>query len=314
MQNREMGENKEMRMKLEKQPQKRKALLIYNPKSGNGMFPMNLDLIIKRFQEQDMIVTPVRSDSEGIIEKAISTMDVARYRQIIVAGGDGTINRVVNTMMKYDIDLPIAIFPSGTANDFAYYLDLPHDIDGMIDIALGDNITCADLAVVNQKYFVNVAAMGTIVDVSQKTDPALKNTIGVLAYYLKGLSEVSNLRPIPINIKSAEFEGKVDMYFMVVMNGCSAGGFKKVAPESDATDGLLDVVIFKKMPIIELGPLLLSVIVGEHPKNKNVIAFKTSELQLDAIDYVSTDIDGEKGEKLPLHFSVIPNKLKIFTA
>jgi len=292
---------------------KKKVLLIYNPYSGNGIFPKYLDLIIERFQEKGYVIRPIRGGAERILDYIFSHMHPEHYRQVIVAGGDGTVNVVVNAMMKHDIDLPLAIFPSGTANDFAYYLDLPKEIDEMIDIALGDNMSYADVAKVNEKYYINVAAMGTLVDVSQKTDPDLKYTIGAGAYYIKGLSEMKDLRPIPLKITSKEFSGEVEMFFALVMNGCSAGGFKRLSTEADASDGLLDVMVFKKMPLHEIPPLFFGVLTGTHLSNKNVIYFQTNELLLESPVDVSTDVDGEKGEKFPLRFSVLHKKLRIFT-
>ena len=177
---------------------RKKVLLFYNPFSGNGMFKNNLDLIIGKFQDSGYQITPVRAANGNAIDNALSEMNPARYRQIIIAGGDGTINICVNTMLKYGIDLPIAIFPTGTANDFAYYFDLPTDVEEMVEVALGETTTTADVARCNEKYFVNVAAMGSLVDVSQKTDPNLKNSLGVLAYYLKGATELVKLHQIPI--------------------------------------------------------------------------------------------------------------------
>lgn len=292
---------------------RKKVLLFYNPNAGNGLFSSNLDKIIDRFQKSDMIVVPVRSYQGGNLDYVMSNMDQSEYRQIIAAGGDGTINICVNCMVKYNIDLPLTIFPAGTANDFAYYFDLPHDINGMLDIALGDNYTYADVGVVNGRCFVNVAAMGMLVDVSQKTDPNLKNTIGTLAYYLRGLQEVPNLKAIPLKVTSRQFTGDIKMYFMLVMNGMSAGGFKRISPDSDINDGMLNVLIFKEMPILELGPLALKVLMGNHEENKNVIAFKTDKLLLETDMEVGTDVDGEKGEKFPLQFEVLPRRLKIFT-
>lgn len=297
----------------EKFVHRKKVLLIYNPYSGNGMFPKYLDLIIERFQEKGYVIRPVRGGAQGILDYVFSSMHTEHYRQVIVAGGDGTVNVVVNAMMRHDIDLPISIFPSGTANDFAYYLDLPNDIDEMIDIALGNNVSYADVAKVNDKYYINVAAMGTLVDVSQKTDPDLKYTIGAGAYYIKGLSEMKDLHAIPLKVTSKEYSGEVEMYFALVMNGCSAGGFKRLSTESDASDGLLDVMIFKKMPIHEIPPLFFAVLTGTHLSNKNVIYFQTNELLLESPEDVSTDVDGEKGEKFPLQFSVLHKKLRIFT-
>ena len=301
----------EKKYKLETTDEQRKVLLIYNPNSGNGMFPRYLDLIISKFQDKGFLIRPVRGASTDILDYVFSHIHAEQYRNIIIAGGDGTVNIVVNAMMKHEIDLPIAIFPAGTANDFAYYMNIPNEINQMIDIALGNEFVYVDLAKMNDRHYINVAAMGTLVDVSQKTDPNLKNTLGIMAYYLKGISEIPNLHAIPISIKSKECTKDIDMYFMVVMNGGSAGGFRRVAPESDIRDGLLDVIIFKKMLIPEFAPLFFEVLAGHHPHNKNVLYFKTDELYLESPEDVSTDVDGEKGEKFPLHFTVLHNKLRI---
>ena len=272
-----------------------------------------MDYIIDRFQTAGYQIVPVRAAKGMAIDRALATMNVDEYRQIIAAGGDGTINICVNAMIRHDIHLPLAIFPAGTANDFAYYFEIPTDIDGMVDIALGNHFTNADVGKVNDRHFINVAAMGALIDVSQKTDPNLKNTIGVMAYYLKAVTEVPNLRAHKVRLITPDETYEEEMYFMVVMNGISAGGFKKISPESEINDGLMDVILFRKMPIIELGPLLFNVIHGNHSKNKHVLTFKTAELRLESDDDVSTDIDGEQGEKFPLNFGLLHNRLKIFT-
>lgn len=296
-----------------KKNSKNKVLLFYNPNAGNGLFKSNLDQIIEKFQRKKMFIVPIRADRKGILNDVLRDMDQNEYVKIIVAGGDGTLNIVVNAMINNHIDLPIAILPSGTANDLAYYFDIPHDIDSMIKIALDENYTYTDIGKVNDKYFVNVAAMGFLVDVSQRTDPNIKNTLGVISYYLKGVTEIPNLKPIKVSIKSEEYNSKDKIYFMLVMNGRSAGGFKRIAPNAVINDGLLDVMLFKEMPIIELPPLLISVMTGQHQENKNVVFFKTKKLHLESDEQVGTDIDGEKGAKFPLNIEVLPKKLRINT-
>ncbi len=291
----------------------KKVLLVYNPYSGNGVFASRLDHIIDRFQQAGNVVRPVRGAKSEALEYVFQTIHTEDYRQVIIAGGDGTINLVVNMMIKYEIDLPISIFPAGTANDFAYYLEIPSNIDKMIDIALGDKYTYADVACCNGRYYVNVAAMGTMVDVSQKTDPHLKDKLGVLAYYMAGAQELTNLKPLPVKLTA---NGKVyeeAMYFMLVMNGCSAGGFKHISPDSDISDGKLDVLLFREMPIYDMVRLFFMALQGQHQEDRNVLHFKTSDLLLESDAKFGTDVDGETGEKLPLHFTVLPRRLKITT-
>lgn len=295
----------------------KKVILFYNPFSGSGMFKNNLDNIIGRYQEEGYLVVPIRAGHGHAINRYLSELDQEtyqkEYQQIIAAGGDGTINVCVNAMIRNNIYLPLAIMPAGTANDFAYYFNIPNEIDKMLDIALGNNYTYADVGKVNERYFINVAAIGQVVDVSQKTDPTLKNTIGVLAYYLKGLSEVPNLKPVKVTLTTPEKVYKEKMYFMVVMNGESAGGFKNISPDSEINDGLLDVLLFRNMTLLEMPAIFMKVMQGSHLSSKKVLHFKTNKLKIETEADLPTDIDGEHGERFPLEFEVVHKRLKICT-
>lgn len=289
-----------------------KILIYYNPFSGSGVFKNNLDYIIGRCQDAGYQAVPIRASKGKVIDKTFAEINQEEYSRIIVGGGDGTVNLCVNAMIKHDINLPLAILPSGTANDFAYYFGLPSDIKELMDIALGDVTSPADVGKVNDKVFINVAAMGALVDVSQKTDPNLKNSLGIVAYYLTAMSELPQVRPLAVKLTTPDEVYEEEIYFMVVMNGESAGGFRKLNPESSINDGKLDVIAFLKMPIVELAPLLIEVLRGRHPQNKHVLYFQTDELTMESDADIGTDIDGEHGEKLPLHFSVLHNRLSIF--
>lgn len=291
-----------------------KILLYYNAYSGSGIFKNNLDHIVERCQEAGYQVVPVRAAKGFVMNDVLANLEQSEYSRIIAAGGDGTINLCVNAMIDNDIHLPLAILPAGTANDFAYYFELPSDIDYQLDIALGNKTTKVDVGCANSRHFVNVAAMGALIDVSQKTDPNLKNAIGILAYYLKALTEIPQIHPISVKLTTPDAVYFEDIYFMVVMNGESAGGFRKLSPQSSMNDGKLDVIAFKKMPIVELGPLLFEVVNGRHPQNKNVLHFQTPELTIESTEHISTDIDGEQGEALPIHFSVLNKRLNVFVS
>ena len=290
---------------------KNKVLMFYNPYSGNGVFKDNLDLIIEKYQDRGFQLVPVRGSRDQLLDAVMKTINQDEYRQIIIAGGDGTINICVNAMVENGINLPLAIFPSGTANDFATYFNMPDTIEGMIDVALDENIIPADVGVVNGKCFVNVAAIGHMVDVSQKTNPELKNTLGRFAYYLTGLTELSDLRPVSMKLTTPDRVYVEKMFFMLVMNGTSAGGFRKVSPDSEVNDGLLNVILFRKMPIIEMAPLALKVINGDHLEDHRVLSFKTNRLLVESDEDIPTDVDGEHGKKLPLQFDVLHDRINI---
>ncbi|MGE5328498.1 MAG: YegS/Rv2252/BmrU family lipid kinase [Deltaproteobacteria bacterium] len=290
-----------------------KVKLIYNPVAGSGTFKNYLDYIIDRFQRKGLQVEPYRTNKKKSLDKVLSLMNQNEYEKILVAGGDGTINQAVNAIIKNNIDLPLGIFPVGTSNDYAKYFNIPNSVEKAVDIFIKDNYSYSDVGLFNEKYFINVASLGGIIDTSHKTNSEFKNILGVLAYYINGISNLPKLKPISVRIISKEknFEGEI--FFMLIMNGKSAGGFNKIAPSASVNDGLLEVIVFKKCQIHELIHLFITVINGEHVKNSNVIHFKTNEMKIDCDSDVSTDIDGEKGPPFPINIKVVPNKIKVLT-
>lgn len=290
-----------------------KILLVYNPFAGNGTFKNHLDGILEKVQNKGAYLTPYRISSPEALENMIATIDINSFGKIWIAGGDGTIHQVINLLIKYHSQIPIGVYPVGTANDFAYYFNFPDKIDEMTDILLQDNYTDCDIGVANDHYFLNVASLGFLIDVSQKTPVAIKRSFGVLAYYLKGVEEVSKLRPVSVRIRSQEANRDEEVYFILIMNGKSAGGFKKIAPLASMSDGLLDVYIFKKCPVLELLPLVIKVANGEHADSPYVDYFQTKALTIDCDEWVGTDLDGEKGFDFPLKVTVEPRMVKIIT-
>jgi len=290
-----------------------KILLIYNPYSGNGTFKKNLDGIVQAVQNKGFYLIPYRISSTEALDTMLSTMDINSFNRIWIAGGDGTIHQVINSLLRYECTVPIGIYPVGTANDFMWYFHFPDTIEEITEILLRDNYTYCDIGVANGRYFINVASLGFLIDVSQKTDIKAKKSLGVIAYYLKGAEELSRLKPVHVGIRSGEVNRDAEVYFVLIMNGKSAGGFKKIAPLASFSDGLLDVYIFKKCPLIDLIALIIKVRNGEHAESPYVDYFQTAELTIDCKDTVGTDMDGEKGFDFPLRVSIEPRKLKLIT-
>ena len=292
----------------------RSVILVYNPRAGNGVIKNHLDFIFCKFQDAGYTVIPVRGARPDQLDPVLKEADAMKVERIIAAGGDGTINQVVNAMVRNDIHVPLAIFPVGTANDFAYYFSIPGEVEHMVDIALGDHLQNVDIGCLNGQYFINVAAMGCLVDLSQRTDPNLKSTLGVLAYYLQGMVELPNLRPITMRFESEEFTGEEKVYFALVMNGKSAGSFKHLATPAEVDDGKMDVLLFKETPVKDFPQLALSILTDQHRDNKNVMYFQTSHIKIDTDEEIGVDVDGETGGSFPLAIQVVPRRLQILTA
>ena len=289
-----------------------KAKFIYNPNSGEKSIVNNLDFIINIYQMYNITLVPYRINKNECIDKAFLDIDDT-YDHLLLAGGDGTIDIIINTMKRLNIDLPVGILPVGTANDFAHSLGLSFDIKQALENIINSKPKAFDIGKINDKYFINVASAGMFTDVSQKINPDFKNYMGKVAYYITGIEQALHLRAFNIKVKSEEVEYKGKMYLMLVFNGKTAGNLN-LAYKAQLDDGYLDVIIFKDMPIPKSIPVFINVLRGEHLEKSNeedILYFKTKEIDIECFDELVTDIDGEKGPDFPLHIKCIEGGIKI---
>lgn len=287
----------------------KKVRFIYNPFSGEGSILNKIDKIIEIHEERDYQIVPFRISKNKGIKEALEIVDES-YSYILIAGGDGTVDVLLNAMKEKGLNLPIGILPVGTANDFGKFINIPQDIEEACKQILSSKPVKVDIGKINDRYFINVASTGLFTDVSQKTDVTLKNAIGKLAYYIKGIEELPNFRKLKIKLKSKEINYDGEMYLMLIFNGQTAGNFK-LATRSSAMDGLLDVIVIKAVQIFEVLPLFIKVLKGEHLDSNKVIYFKTDDLYVECEEGIVTDIDGERGPDFPLHIQCIKDAIEV---
>ena len=288
----------------------KKVKFIYNPYAGDNYIMDKLDEVIDVHQKHGYRVVPERLDEEHNMAAAMEDIHEG-YSQILIAGGDGTVDILINYMMERDIKLPIGILPMGTANDYAKYIGIPKDISKALEKMFRLPSMKMDVGKINEKYFINVASTGLLTDVSQKTNSELKNAIGKLAYYIKGLEQIPTFRKIPVKFTSEEKTYDGDMYALLVFNGRTAGNLD-FAYKSKANDGLLDVILIKAS-FKEIVPLLAKMLRGDHLEDPvGLLYFQTKELFIETTDeLIVSDIDGERGPDFPLHIQCIQGGIEV---
>lgn len=292
----------------------KKALLVYNPLSGQRSVPYKIDHIIGRFMSNNVLIQPYRTYDieEG---KLLSILNDNNYSYIIISGGDGTINTMVNTMLKNNINLPIGIIPSGTCNDFARCLRIPSNLDKCLDIILAGKTVKIDVGLVNdKKYFLNTCAGGILVDISFSTSGELKKNIGPLAYYLKALGEIGNIRPFNLKLTANGQVTDVEALMFIILNGRHAAGFNNIAGKADLTDGLMDIIIIKNCWHIDMAGILLKVLANDLMSHKSIISLKAKSCYIEGNNNVALTLDGEKGPDLPISVEFINKCLSVFVA
>lgn len=290
----------------------KKVKFIYNPNSGDKRIKNEIDKVVQIYQKYGYSVVPYRITRSRPNSDAFWDID-DNYDHILLSGGDGTIDLFINTIKELNIDIPVAILPSGTANDFANAIKYPHDVRECIKKIVNSKPKYVDIGKINDRYFINVASAGMFTDVSQKINPDVKNTIGKVSYYLKGIEEALNMRKFKINVKSQEMNYDGDMYLMLVFNGKTAGNIN-LAYKAEIDDGYLDVIIVKGTPLPKTFPLLVNILRGEHLEGYNedeILYFKTRKVTIECEDELVTDIDGEKGPDFPLTIECVRNGIQL---
>lgn len=291
----------------------RKIKLIYNSIAGQSKFKYFLDTVIEKFTQNGYEVSIFRASKKSNLYDFLKDIKDDTYG-IIVAGGDGTVNRVLNIMMKNNIKVPLGIIPAGTSNDFARHIKMPTNFSKCIDRILAGNIQEIDVGLANDKYFINVCSAGLFTNASQKVDVVLKNIIGKVSYFIAGINEMFKFKPFFVKIETENdiIIEKVSLF--IIFNGSSVGGINKFTDNSNIQDGLLDIIIFKDCKIYEAAILLLKTLMGKHFSDKHVIYLKEKWLKVTKVkgDCDEPDLDGDEGPKFPIEVTCIKNGIKMF--
>jgi lipid kinase YegS len=162
---------------------------------------------------------------------------------IVAAGGDGTVNEVLNGMLAGGAkpEPALAIVPLGTANDFARSCGIPQDRpDQALRLAWESVGRLVDVGCVNDRFFLNVATAGFGAEVAAHTPATAKKVLGGLAYAVTGLLRAVRITPYPCRLTLPDERWTGNLVVLTVGNGRQAGGGIPVAPKAALDDGLLD--------------------------------------------------------------------------
>ncbi len=291
----------------------KKCLFIYNPISGKGRIKKNEKLINDTLSTKYQVEV-CQSMYKGNITKLI--LDKGENAGLIViAGGDGTLNEVINALYKIKNKPVLGYIPSGTVNDIAHSLRIPTNIRKALNIILNGKIYEHDIFKVNDKYGMYVCCAGLFTETSYATSQASKKRLGKLAYFFHGIKKIFSTPAFPLSItfNGSVVSGKYAM--LLVVNSRSIGGFI-INKKAQLNDGLVDVVLIKsKKNTIPLSSIfsLAKVFLSGIPKNSTnqIQVFRTSNFSLTTLDNTIINLDGEKISNGSFIFEVIKKGVRI---
>lgn len=289
-----------------------KLLFIYNPNAGKGSIQKSLSEIIEKVAEKGYSVTvqPTFKQGDGteFTEKLGSEYDV-----LLCAGGDGTLNEVVNGLMKIREKgdrLPcLAYIPAGTVNDFATSHKIPKEVTGAIEVVVNGEDLFYDVGEFSSKkeglvsYFTYVAAFGAFTEISYATSQEAKNFLGKVAYFLEGLKSLQKIKPYHVKIEYDEGSIEDEFVFGMVANSKSVGGFKGLTgPEVYLDDGEFDVILVREPK----NPLdfqnIISSFMNMDMSSDFICHFHSKTVRIEPTEELQWTLDGEDGG---LHGEVI---------
>lgn len=294
----------------------KRCRIIYNPTSGREAMKNNLvDIlnILERagYETSAYATTPEPNSAKNEAERAAKS----GFNLIVAAGGDGTINEVVNGIAPLKHRPKLGIIPAGTTNDYARALKIPREdpIGAAKVIAKGQTIKM-DIGEAGKNWFVNIAAGGLLTELTYGVPSQVKSLFGYLAYLVKGAELLPQIKPIKMHLEydGGTYDGKASMFFLALTN--SIGGFEQIVPDASLDDGKFTLIVVKTSNLIEILQLITMVLNGgKHVNDPRILYVKTSKLIAKPVDEkMMINVDGEYGGDAPMTFKNHRQHLEIF--
>jgi diacylglycerol kinase (ATP) len=236
-------------------------------------------------------------------EAAVSGCDV-----VIAAGGDGTVNEVVNGIAGTRAAL--AALPVGTGNVWVRELKLPLRPEAAAVALLEGSSYAIDLGQAGDRYFLLMAGIGFDASVTRTTPPALKRKLGILAYLLQAFTIARDVRGTRARIVLDGRPIKGHVLMVVISNSRLYGGFVQITHHASLADGLLDVAVINGQDARSAPLHVLSILLRRYSFNPDMQYYRAREVEITGTTPLDVQIDGESIGVTPMTFRVVPGALQ----
>ncbi|MRH41993.1 YegS/Rv2252/BmrU family lipid kinase [Aquibacillus halophilus] len=239
-----------------------RVAIIYNPASGKRKLSKFIHTITStlrnQFQDVRLYQTEKEGDATCIVNQVGSSVDY-----VIAAGGDGTVNEIVNAICLLDHRPTLAIIPGGTSNDFSRAIGMSQNPLKATDQLLEKQLRDVDVGKADDSYFLNFWGIGLVTEVAQNVDSDAKENFGQLAYYIRTAQTMGQAKPFHVQLDAGSVRIDEEVVMMIVGNGMFTGGVNVFFPKADIQDGMLDVILIKETSVQVFWSMLQSKLVQE---------------------------------------------------
>ncbi|MGI8846671.1 MAG: diacylglycerol/lipid kinase family protein [Candidatus Dormibacteria bacterium] len=303
------------------------TLVIVNPASAGGQTLRRWPEILAALREFRVAVTPHLTAYPGEATERVREALLDGVQRIVVVGGDGTLNEVVNGCFQGDgaavsEDFTIGVIPCGTGGDFARHaLGLTDDPRRNARLIADGSLRSVDVGKVafdsgTVRYFVNIADCGIGGEVVARVNRNTLKGTGLRGSAVFLGTSLSTLMRFGGRAASIDIDGELvarRVQQVVVANGRAFGGGMLIAPRAEIDDGLFDVVIVAEMGRLEALRAMPALYRGNHLGHRAVEVRRGRRVRITAEDgdELLFDIEGEQVERAPATITCMPGALKV---
>ena len=283
--------------------------VVLNPNAGRADDHQTLRTALAALRDAEVRTT----DGPGYAERLAREAVEAGCELVVAAGGDGTVNEVVNGLAVDFGAARLGLLPLGTGNDFARSIGVPADLEEALAVLAAGRTAALDVgraALGTPRHFVNVSAGGFSGHVDEKLDRRKKHAWGPLSYLRSAVEALPDLAPYHTTLRLGGGETlDVSAYSVVVANARYVAAGIPIAPEARLDDGLLDLMIVPATSVPHLAMLVPLILLGKHAGSDLVIFRRVATIELRSEPPMSFNVDGELLPDQPTRFEVLPRAL-----
>lgn len=296
-----------------------KVVVIWNPCAGRGKAGsegVRLEALVREACSR-------RSVEWEILETAAAGHGIELARRaaaegaslVVAAGGDGTLNEVLNGIMGTDAIL--GLLPMGTGNDVARCLELSKKLNENVDMlfdGVARPIDVGQMLVPSlrmQRWFLNVAGCGFDALVAQRANRGFPLLRGTAAYLAAVGATLVHLKPANLTLKLDGVTQSARALMCSVANSTSYGGGMKVAPDARLDDGLFDICLLREAGRLEFLRAFPGVFKGTHITHPRVSMYRAREVEIVSDMPLPLLIDGEVLGTTPVRYVMCERAIRI---
>jgi YegS/Rv2252/BmrU family lipid kinase len=232
---------------------------------------------------------------------------------LAVYGGDGTLTEAISGLIGSKI--PLVILPGGSANVMATELGIPTDLKEACMLLSQNPIETKtiDIGQFNKRYFIVRISLGFEADVVKGADRQSKNKMGIFAYFLSAAAALKKTKRTVYHLKIDGQKHEVQGLTCIITNTGNLG-FSNISFDKhiDVSDGLLDVIVVRKVNLSLFKLMVVTLLKGERPDNLELVEYwQGKDISVSSSSKQTVQCDGEVLEKIPLHIKIIPGAIKV---